>query len=317
MRSFVRKLVWLIQRPRKEAELRQELQFHLEEEAEERREEGASQEQARWAARRDLGNVTLLEEDIRAVWISTFWAQVTQDLRYGLRMLRKNPTLTILATLLLALGIGANTAIYSFMDALLVRSLPVADPQSLVVLNWHVRGKKENPNSVVHGSSGYFYDDPKTGKTTGIFPYPAFELLRQSGAALSVLFAYHPAGKLTAMVQGQAEVVSGEYVSGDYFRGLGLAPVAGRLIIGDDDHVGAPPVVVLSHAFAQSRFSDAARAVEQPDQQYSFHRDWSGAARVFRRGSGESAGFLSSAAYRSPAEPQRRAQFQSRGTVSQ
>lgn len=263
MRSFLRKAMWLIRRRRKEAELRYELQFHLEEEAEERREEGASPEQARWAARRDLGNVTLLEQDIRAVWISTFWEQVTPDLRYGLGMMRKNPAFTVLATLLLALGIGANTAIYSFMDALLVRSLPVAEPQCLAVLNWHDKGKKENPNSVVHDESGYFYDDPKTGRTTGIFPYPAFELLRQSDDAFSVLFAYHPAGKLTAMVQGQAEVVSGEYVSGDYFRGLGLVPAAGRLIIGDDDRVGAPPVVVLSHGFAQSRFSDPARAVGQ------------------------------------------------------
>ena len=264
MGLFIRKVMWLIQRRRREAELRQELQFHLEEEAEERREEGAPLEQARWAARRDLGNVTLLEESIRAVWISTFWEQVAQDLRYGLRMMRKNPAFTILAALLLALGIGANTAIYSFIDALLVQSLPVADPQSLAVLNWHVMSEKEDPNSVVHTVSGHFYNDPKTGKTTGIFPYPAFELLRQSGDAFSVLFAYHPAGKLTAMLQGQAEVVNGEYVSGDYFRGLGLAPAAGRLIIGDDDRMGAPPVVVLSYGFAQSRFGDPARAAEQP-----------------------------------------------------
>ncbi len=262
MGSFIRKLMWLIQRRRREAELRQELQFHLEEEAEERREEGASPEQARWAARRDLGNVTLLEENLRAVWISTFWEQVAQDLRYGLRMMRKNPAFTVLAALLLALGIGANTAIYSFMDALLVRSLPVADPQSLAVLNWHVTRKSEVP--VVHGASGYYDDDPKLGKTTGIFPYPAFEFLHQTSDAFSVLFAYHPAGKLTAMVQGQAEVVSGEYVSGDYFRGLGLAPAAGRLIIGDDDRVGAPLVVVLSYGYAQDRFSDPARGDGQP-----------------------------------------------------
>jgi predicted permease len=263
MNIFLRKLHWLMHRREKEAELREELQFHLAEEGEERLVEGVSAEQAGWEARRDLGNLTLLEEDIRAVWISTLWEQLTQDLRYGLRMMRKNPAFTILATLLLALGIGANTAIYSFMDALLVRSLPVADPQSLAVLNWHVMDKKEKP-SVVHGGSGYYYNDPKTGKTTGIFPYPAFEVLRQSRDVFSVLFAYRPGGKLTTMVQGQAEVVSGEYVSGDYFRGLGLAPAAGRLITGDDDRVGAPPVVVLSNGFAQSRFSDAARAVEQP-----------------------------------------------------
>src|SRR5205823_5409459 len=107
-------------------------------------------------------------------------------------------------------------------------------------------------------------DDPKTGKTAAIFPYPAFELLRQSSDVLSVLFAYRPAPKLNLMIQGQAEVVSGDYVSGDYFRGLALAPAAGRLIVGDDDRAGAPAVVVLSYGFAQRRFGDAAGAAGRP-----------------------------------------------------
>ena len=144
-----------------------------------------------------------------------------------------------------------------------MRSLPVADPGSLAVLNWHVTGKKSVRTSVVHDVSGYFYDDPKTGKTTPIFPYPAFELLRQSNDVLSALFAYHPARTLTIMIRGQAEVVSGEYVSGDYFRGLGLAPAAGRLIMADDDRAGAPAVMVLGYAFAQRRFGDTAGAAGQ------------------------------------------------------
>jgi predicted permease len=263
MPMFLRKLIWLAQRRRKEAELREELAFHLEEEADGRREEGLPEEQARWAARRDLGNVSLLEENVRAVWIWTFWEQVVQDLRYALRMMRKNPTFTVLATLLLALGIGANTAIYSFVDALLVRQLPVADPRSLVVLNWHMAGKKDNDDSVVHHASGHFENDPKFGLTAAIFPYPAFELLRKSNDVFSVLFAYHPTGKLTAIVQGQAEVASGEYVSGGYFGGLGLVPAAGRLLIDDDDRAGGPAVVVLSYSFAQSRFANAAAAAGQ------------------------------------------------------
>ena len=82
------------------------------------------------------------------------------------------PPFTLLAALSLALGIGANTAIYSFMDALLMRSLPVADPASLVVLKWHITSKKDTDDSVVHDASGYFYDDPKTGKTSPIFRSP-------------------------------------------------------------------------------------------------------------------------------------------------
>jgi len=218
MRSFFRKLVWLAQRHRKEAELRAELEFHLEEEAEELQQHGLPAQEAKRAAGRDLGNVTLLQERIRGVWISTFWEQLIQDIRYALRMMRKNVAFTVLATLLLALGIGANTAIYSFMDALMVQSLPVSDPQSLVVLNWHVSGNKSLRDSVVEDVSGNFYEDPKTGSTTGIFPYPAFELLRSSSNVFSFLFAYHPSHKLTILVQGQAEVANAEYVSGDYFR---------------------------------------------------------------------------------------------------
>lgn len=263
MPSFIRRLIWLTQRRRREAELREELQFHLEAEAEERREEGVAHEQARWAAMRELGNVTLLEENLRAMWICTFWEQVVQDVRYALRMMRKNPAFTVLAVLLLALGIGANTAIYSFLDALLVRSLPVAEPQSLAVLNWHLSGKKDLEHSVVHGESGYFYHDDKYGTTTPIFPYPAFELIRKSSDVFSCLFAYYPAGKLTIQLQGQAEVVSAEYVSGDYFRGLGLSPAAGRLIIDDDDRVGGPAVAVLSYAFAHRRFRDVSAAAGQ------------------------------------------------------
>ena len=166
----------------------------------------------------------------------------------------------------LALGIGANTAIYSFMDALLLRLLPVAEPEKLVALNWHVSGGKNLHDSVVHDVSGYFFDDPKTGKTTAIFlPYPAFELLSKSDDVFSVLFAYHPSRKLNLMMRGQAEITDGEYVSGDYFRGAGkFHSAAGRLIADEDDRAGAPPVVVLSYAFAQKRFGDARSAAEQP-----------------------------------------------------
>ena len=124
------------ERRRKEDELREELQFHLENEADERQAEGLTEDQARWAARRDLGNVTLLQEDTRTLWTWTPLEQLVQDLRYGLRTMFKHRAFTALAALSLALGIGANTAIYSFMDSILLRSLPVPDPASLVVVKW-------------------------------------------------------------------------------------------------------------------------------------------------------------------------------------
>jgi macrolide transport system ATP-binding/permease protein len=264
MNSLFRKVGWLVRRRSREEQLAAELRFHLEEEAEDRQEAGVPEDEARWAARRELGNLGRVHEETRAVWSWTLVEQLAQDLRYAARTIRRNPAFTVLASVSLALGIGANTAIYSFMDALLARTLPVGDPGSLAVLNWHVMGKKGVRTSVVHDVSGFFYDDPKTGKTSPIFPYPAFEQLRKSNDVCSVLFAYRPARKLNILARKQAEVGDGEYVSGDYFRGLEIAPAAGRLITGEDDRAGAPAVVVLSYAFAERRFGDAARAAGQP-----------------------------------------------------
>jgi macrolide transport system ATP-binding/permease protein len=261
MTSFFRKLIWLTRRRRKEAELREELEFHLEEEAEERQTEGLAAQEAQYAARRELGNITLLKENTRAMWTWTSLEQLVQDLRYGLRSMVNNRAFTALAALSLALGIGANTAIYSFMDFLLLRSLPVADPASLVVVNWH--NKVRTRDTVLHSGSGTTYNDGKTGTTGGIFPFPAFELLHKSDAIFSSVFAYYPTRNVNLMVKGQAELAAGEYVSGDYFRGLAVPPAAGRVIIPDDDRVGAPAVAVLSFALSQKRFGDAASAPGQ------------------------------------------------------
>jgi predicted permease len=249
---------------KREDELNDELQSHLEMARREGVERGWSEEEARHAAHREFGNLGLVEQTTREAWGGRWLRECAEDLRYGVRILRKNTGFTVVAALTLALGIGANTAIYSFMDAFLLRSLPVADPATLVVLKWYVTGQQRVHNSVVHDADGYFYEDPKMGSTTPMFPYPAFELLRKSSDAFSVLFAYHPARKSNVMVQGQVEVVSGEYVSGEYFDGLGVTSAAGRLILSDDDRAGAPPVVVLGYGFARSRFADPARAVGQP-----------------------------------------------------
>ena len=260
---LLRKLAWLMRRRSREAQLGAELQFHLDEDAQEREASGVSAQEARWAARRELGNLGVVREDTRAAWGWTLLEQLIQDLRYGTRTLLRNPLFTILAVASLALGIGANTAIYSFMNALLMRTLPVADPDSLVVLKWHLSGAKNVDDSVLHNISGQIYDDPITGSTSAVFPFPALEHMRKSTDVLSVVFAYRQARKLSVMASGQADITSGEYVSGDYFRGLGVMPAAGRLIIGEDDGAGAPGVVVLSHAFAARRFGNPANATGQ------------------------------------------------------
>jgi predicted permease len=260
--SFLRKIRWWRERRRREEELREELRFHLDEETDARRGDGLSEDEAAWAARRELGNATLIQEDARVTWSWAVLEQLAHDVRFGLRGMRQNRVFTTLAAVSLALGIGANTAIYSFMDAILLRSLPVADPASLVVVQWRSKAVAWGASRfVLHAMDGTTYDDP-WGTTAAIFPFPAFEPLRTASApVLSSLFAHKPAGGLNVMVGSEAELARGEYVSGDFFDALEVRPAAGRLIQADDDRAGAAPVAVLSMGYSQRRFGGAASAI--------------------------------------------------------
>ena len=134
MKTLWRRLLWFVHRDRFDRELDEEMRHHLALRAEER----ASVQ----AANRQFGNVTLWKERSRAMWIGTFWEQLSQDVRYALRAMNANKLFTILAALSLALGIGANAAIYSFMDAIMIRALPVQHADQLVILNWHRKGRR-------------------------------------------------------------------------------------------------------------------------------------------------------------------------------
>src|SRR5262247_2803273 len=168
--------------------------------------------------------------------MQTIW----QDLRYGARMLLKNPGFTVVAVLTLALGIGANTAIFSLTDQILLRRLPVDRPEALVVLR----------------SPG-----PKTGRVwcdgdcDASFSYPVYKALRDRGGdAFSGLLARF-AIPLSVAGAGETERADGELVSGNYFEVLGVRPALGRVFNHEDDRTpGAHPVVVLSHAFWARRF---------------------------------------------------------------
>src|SRR5215831_14884294 len=249
MNENFRKLRWLFARRRREGELEEELAFHLQEEAEER---------GYHAARRDLGNLGLIKEDTRQIWGWTWFEQLMQDLRYAVRSMLKNPTFTAMAALSLALGIGANTAIFSFMDALMLRWLPVGDPEGLVTLNWHAPISRFR-GSVIHSGSGSGWKDGD-GMQSGMFPYPSFEVLRETGA-FSNVFGYFGMRSANFYARGLAEATTGELVTGGYFRGLEIRPAAGRFLSDDDDRAGATPAVVLGYSLAQRRFGDAASAV--------------------------------------------------------
>ena len=182
-----------------------------------------------------------------------------QDIRFALRTMAGKPLFTATAVLSLGLGIGANTAIYSFLDSILMRALPVQNPESLMVLLWH---SKAHP-AVARSFSGSTYTLPKTGYTSPNFPYPSFELIRDKNEVFSSLFAFSGAGRMTVQVHGQADLAQCQYVSGAFFSGLGLPPAAGRLLADGDDRAGAPLVAVLSYGYAQRRFGDAGKAAGQ------------------------------------------------------
>src|SRR5262249_3260718 len=188
MKTFLHKLRWMMQRRQREAELQEELEFHLSEETERQEDSGLSKDDARYAARRELGNLGLVREDTQATWGWNLLEQFLQDLRYAFRTMKANRLFTLLAILTLALGIGTNTAIYSYMDAILLRALPVGDPQSLFVLNW--RAKTTRGDFVMQGQSGETWDDPQGGRIAGIFPYPAFEFIQSNDSMFSSVFAF-------------------------------------------------------------------------------------------------------------------------------
>ena len=247
--------------------LREEMELHLAEEAAELEADGMTPECAKAEARRRFGNVGLKHEESREIWIKRFWSELGQDIRYGCRTMTANKAFNAMAVLSLALGIGANTTIYSFMESILLRSLPVADPESLVVLNWHSRpprdGGKESVH-VMHGVQGMAWPGDKGSMVSGMFPYGAFETLRDGNPVFSTLFGYFNGLNRTLAIRGQASSASTEYVTGEYFRGLAVSPAAGRPIDSEDDRPGAAPVAVISFATSQRRFGGLSSAIGQP-----------------------------------------------------
>jgi predicted permease len=177
-----------------------------------------------------------------------------QDLRYGMRMLLKHKRFTLVAVLSLALGIGANTALFSVVDAVLLQTLPVKQPSRLVLFEWQ-SGSAFRTN----GMRGSFNAGPPGTRGGSVFRYDIIEKMRQARAAatddpLSDLFAFAPVYGLTAVANEQAEVIRGQAVSGGYYSGLGVQPMFGRPITDADDNAAASPVVLISHKYWQERF---------------------------------------------------------------
>ncbi len=172
-----------------------------------------------------------------------------QDLRYGVRMLFKQKGLTAIALLSLALGIGANTALFSVVDAMLLKMLPVKEPERLVLF------RSVAPREFSSGSyNGNSNTDPATGqRTMTSFPYQSFQRMREQQSALSDVFAFGHVN-LSVNADGSVDVASGQAVSGNYYAALGVQPLLGRVLTDEDDRPAASPAAVISFRYWQQRF---------------------------------------------------------------
>jgi len=176
---------------------------------------------------------------------------VFQDLRYGLQVLVKNPGFTLVAVLTIAIGVGANTALFSVVDAVLLKKLPVNEPDRLVLLKASWNGEKFGTG----GFNGSNRLDKATGMTVGTsFPLQTYTRFRQEPGPLSDVFAFASVD-MNVNAGGQAEVVSGQVVSGNYYSALGVPAILGRTITDADDYASSAPVAVLSHRFWTKRFN--------------------------------------------------------------
>jgi predicted permease len=224
-------------------DLADEIRSHLEMEEQENLESGMPAEEAHYAALRRFGNVTLAQEKSREMWgwnsVETLW----QDLRYGLRQLRRSPGFTAVAVLTLALSIGVNTAIFSLIDAVMLKMLPVEKPGELFKVEF---------GNADEGGGGSGLND--------VFTTPMWEQLRDHQDVFSRTFAWFDNSFYLAE-GGTMRAVNGIWVSGGFFSVLGLRPAVGRLIADVDDRRGCPAVAVLSYGFWQERYGGAKSAI--------------------------------------------------------
>ncbi len=237
----------LLHRSRMDKEMDEELRAHIEDRANDLERSGVPRGEAERQARLEFGGYQKYREEIREAQGTHFLESLAQDLRYALRMLRKSPGFTAVAVLTLALGIGANTAIFTLVDAVMLKSLPVPEPEQLYRL-----GDSDNCCQMT-GTQNY--------GSFVLYSYPLYQYLREGTSDFIGLAAFSPSlNSVSVRRSGGSQAAQpgiAEYVSGNYFETLGLRPARGRLLTDDDDQPGAPPAIVMSyHMWEQDYGSD-------------------------------------------------------------
>jgi predicted permease len=253
IRQFISRLGGLFGQGKANREFGDEVETHIELLSERLIRQGMSREDAAYAARRQFGNTALLEQRQREARALLWPTTVFQDVRYGLRMLAKSPSVTAIAITSLALGIGANTAIFTLAKAALFDTLSVPHPDQLRLLAY-----TQDDRSAVRHDWGDFYSDNQGRTVVASFSYPVYQQLRGRDHSLGDLFAFVDLNQfehLSATIDGHAEVVTAELVSGNFFQAMNVRTVVGRPIEPADDAVPASgAVAVISDSFWHRRF---------------------------------------------------------------
>src|SRR5262245_10678657 len=248
----------MLRRNRLDDELRDEVRLHMDLRRQAVIDGGMDPGEAEFEARRMFGNATAIREETRDMWGFPSLDTLVQDVRYGARLLRRSPTVTIAAILSLAIGIGASAGVFSLADAMLLRSLPVRAPQELLAFQW-----RSGPTTLYSSLSGNSWGDD-TGEASTSFP---LELLRQARLRAhdaADVFGFADVGQVNVGVNGVAELDDATTVSGNYFGVLGISPTQGRLLVDSDDRADASPAAVISDSLWKGRFDGSPDAVGRP-----------------------------------------------------
>jgi len=241
----VRKLLNWLRLGNLESELDRELQYHFDRLVNELMAAGTSEREARRQARLELGGIEPIREEVRDVWLTRWLRDFLYDLRFSARSFLRSPSFTATAVLSLALGIGATTALYSLVDQVVLRPLPVDHPERLVLIDWNGEQLAETIGS------------------DNLMSYPICRDLQRKQEFFDGVFC-RAATTLNLSTGGEPRLTAAELVSGTYFSVLGVTPALGRLFTMDDDRApGSSPMVVLAYDFWKNQLGGASDIVGQ------------------------------------------------------
>jgi predicted permease len=236
--------------------MEEELRFHMQSYADDLCKKGVEKSEAWRRARLEFGPVEAHKEDCRASLGLRLWDELCSDLRSGVRVLRQSPVFTVVAIASLALGIGANTAIFALANQVLLKNMAVPHPERLRLFTW-VQGREGHV-----GHAWGSFDKNDKGEMVGTpFPYPLYQEMRRHTGVMEDLAGFKDIYRLTATVGGEAEPVDGILVSGNFYQTLRVPLEAGRPITPADDSPGANAVAVISDAYWARRFGRSADAL--------------------------------------------------------